>query len=339
MIPLTKTPDWLSGNATSSARGVWGVVAVLLLISLAFIIDLQLPLGVAGGVLYVVPAGLTLWFLPASRTLQVAALCAILIVIGAVLSPPSHVPLHFVFINRAFALLAMAMIVAISRLRARLVADGKRLAALSALEERERLSRELHDDLSQSLGGIGALASAASQLLAQDRTAEAREELDQLRARTGHAFLDLRQFITGLRLRPWEDRQFFAALEDFTRQFALQAGISLNLDIQQHAGQIKLAPEAEVQSVRIIQECLNNIARHARAKMLSVTARASGNRVRIIFRDDGEGFDPALVNSPDHLGLEIMRERAEIAGGRLLVSSARGLGTSVTLELPCEKVD
>ncbi len=307
---------------------------ILLVAAAVFIADIKLPLGIAGGVPYVVPVALTLWFVNPLYTLLVAAGSAVLIVLDPILKPESQVPPYFVVINRAYALLAIGMVVGISHLRRKLIEQN---AALAALGERERLSRELHDDLSQSVAAIGALASATSELLAQGRYRDAQVGLDRLRDAAGEAFLGLRQFITGLRVRPSEDHQFLSAVQDFARHFAERSGLGLQLDVPKDTEACQVTPLAEVQAIRIAQEALTNTTRHARARNLSIRVRPNGGFINIVFQDDGQGFDPSVVNPSDHLGLQIMRERAELAGGRLEVASSPGDGTSITLALPCQR--
>ena len=327
-------PGQTQRNASAKKRDIWLLVTILLLISAAFIADLRLPLGVAGGVPFVVPVALTLWFFRPVYTWTVAGISSLLIVLNIFLKPSSGVPLYFVVINRSYAFLAIGIVVGIGQLQRRLVRQSERLSVLSVMEERERLSRELHDDLSQLLGDIGARASAVSELLAQSRTEEAQQEVARLRDSASHAYLDVRQYITGLRVHPWGDRRFLKTLEDFAKYFAQQAGLRLNLELPENSASFKLAPNAEIQAIRIVQEALTNTARHANAKNMWVKVSLDGTFLQITVRDDGLGFDASTIDLRSHLGLQMMQERAELVGGKLTVTSAPGHGTSVTAMLP-----
>ncbi|MBI2852083.1 MAG: sensor histidine kinase [Chloroflexi bacterium] len=307
---------------------------IMFLMLAAFFADIMLPLGTAGGVLFMVPVAFALWFLRPGYTWAVAGVSAVLIVLDIVLKPSSQAPFTFVIINRVYAFLAVGIIAGIGWLQQRLQKQNERLAALSVLEERERLSRELHDDLSQLLGDIGARASAVSELLAQGRSEDAGREMTNLRDGIGHAYLGVRQYITGLRLNPWGDREFLKALEDFALYFARQAGLTLKLDMPENRAQLRLAPNVEVQAIRIVQEALTNTIHHASARNVGIRANLEGGFVQITVEDDGQGFDMANVDSNSHLGLQMMRERAWLVGGRLTVSSAPGKGTLVKLALP-----
>lgn len=300
----------------------------------AFIADFMLPLGVAGGVLFIVPVAFSLWFLTPGYTWAVAAASTVLIVLDIILKPPSQVPFSFVIINRLYAFLAVGIVVGIGQLQQRLKKQHEKLAAFSVLEERVRLSRELHDDLSQLLGDIGARASAVSELLAQGRKDDAEREMVGLRDSIGHAYLGVRQYITGLRLNPWGGRDFLKALEDFALNLARQAGLTLKLDIPENREQLRLAPNVEVQTIRIVQEALTNTIRHAKAQNITLKVRQEGGFVQITIEDDGHGFDMVRLEPDSHLGLQMMRERAELVGGRLTVSSVPRKGTLVTLILP-----
>lgn len=307
---------------------------LLLLIFAAFIADWRLPLGTAGGVLFVVPVALTLRFRQPVYTWTVASISAFLIILDIFLKPSSGVPFYFVVINRGYAFLAVGIVVGIGHLQRRLVRQNERLAALSVMEERERLSRELHDDLSQLLGDVGARASAVSELLVQRRTDDAQREMTQLRSSIEHAYLDVRQYITGLRVRLWGDRRFLQALADFAKHFAEQAGLKLSLDIPEDSVTFKLAPNVEIQAIRIVQEALTNTIRHANAKNIWLQVSLNGNLLQMTIQDDGQGFDAASINFDSHLGLQMMRERAELVRGKLAVTSTPGRGTSVTVILP-----
>lgn len=323
-------------NVSSRKRDAWLFAATMLLIVAAFIMDWRLPLGVAGGVLFIVPVALTLLFLHPVYTWTVAGVSAILIVLDIFLKPASEVPIRFVLINRGYAFLAVGIVVGIGYLQWRLVRQNERLATLSMMEERERLSRELHDDLSQLLGSIGARATAVSELLAQKRTDEAQNEMAQLRQNISEAYRDVRQYITGLRVRPWGDRRFLDALADFARSLAGQADLKLSFDMSERAENLRLAPQVEIQAIRIAQEALSNSLRHADARNLWLKADLNDTSLQIIIQDDGQGFEPASVDRRSHLGLQMMRERAEMVGGTVNVVSTPGKGTSVTVTLPRE---
>lgn len=320
-------------SASHRRRDTWLLIAIVSLLLVAFFADWKLPLGIAGGVLFVVPVALTLLFKQPVYTWIVSGVSIVLIILDIFVKPASGVPFYFVIINRSYAFVAIGIVVGIGYLQRQLVRQSERLASLSVVEERERLSRELHDDLSQLLGSLGARASAVSELLLQRRVDEAQREMKELREGVGQAYLDVRHYITGLRVHPWGDQRFFLALKDFVTHFAADAGLQLSLDIPDAS--FRFAPNVEIQAIRIVQEALNNTLRHANARNVSVRADLHDSKVRITIQDNGQGFDISSIDRNNHLGLQMMRERAELAGGSLDVVSAPGNGTSVTVELPC----
>ncbi|MBI4180744.1 MAG: sensor histidine kinase [Chloroflexi bacterium] len=323
-------------SALARKQDAWFFAAILLLTSAAFIADWRLPLGVAGGVPFVIPLALTLRFPKLVYTWIAAGISTFLIILDVFLKPPSGVPFYFVLVNRGYALLVVGIVVGLAQLKQRLVRQNERLAALSVMEERERLSRELHDDLSQLLGDVGARASAVAELLSQGRTDDAQREMAPLRNSIQRAYLDVRQYITGLRVRPWGDRRFSRTLGDFTRHFAEQAGLKLSFDEAEDIVTFKLAPNVEIQAIRIIQEALTNTLRHANTEHVRVKVRLNDTFLLVTVQDDGQGFDTATIDPHSHLGLQMMQERAELVGGKLAVTSTIGRGTTVTIMLPCQ---
>jgi signal transduction histidine kinase len=202
--------------------------------------------------------------------------------------------------------------------------------------ERNRLARDLHDAVSQTLFSASLIAEALPKSWDRDRR-EGRQLLQELRQLTRGALAEMRSLL--LELRPATLVE--ADLGDLMRQLAEAAmareGLPITVRVE---GRGKLPPDVHVALYRIAQEALNNVIKHARASQASVDLRfshppppssgkaAAGIRVELSIRDDGRGFDPAAV-APDRLGLGIMRERAESMGARLTVESEKGSGTEV----------
>ena len=197
-------------------------------------------------------------------------------------------------------------------------------------EERKRIARELHDSTSQSL----------TSLLVGLRNLESTDDLEQVHARID----DIRKVVNGTleevhalawQLRPTvlDDLGLSAALQryiaDYERRFDIQVDFAaLGLDE-------RLPVEVETSLYRIIQESLTNILRHARAKNASILLEQRPQSIRVIIEDNGVGFDPeAKSASPSSLGLQGIRERAQLFGGRLTIESQPGQGTSLFVEIP-----
>ena len=125
-------------------------------------------------------------------------------------------------------------------------------------------------------------------------------------------------------------------LRDFVQQWQDQTGIEARVEV---ADGFLLPSDAELQVVRIAQESLANVRKHARAKAVAVTLEGGDGELRLEVRDDGRGFDPAAAGSsiPPRFGLATMRERAQAIGGRLAIDSSPGGGTCVTLRVPLRR--
>jgi signal transduction histidine kinase len=95
-----------------------------------------------------------------------------------------------------------------------------------------------------------------------------------------------------------------------------------------------LSQDVKTSIYRIVQEALTNIVRHSQASSVGILLERIDNRIKVFVEDDGIGFDPELLETPDHLGLVGIRERAEMLGGSLTVESLPGFGTSIIVEVP-----
>ncbi|MFT3876227.1 MAG: sensor histidine kinase [Propioniciclava sp.] len=203
----------------------------------------------------------------------------------------------------------------------------------AALLERERIARELHDSLAQVLGvaHLRLHALAARPSVRADEPAH-REVLD-LAELCHEAYADVREAILALRESTNPDRTLLEHLRAYVATFSRTSGVPTSLVV--HTGaEPCLAPCAEIQVVRIIQEALTNVRKHSGASGATVTVRALPHQVECTVADDGVGFEPADALSGDGFGLTSMRERAEAAGGGLHVDSAPGRGTRVTVRVP-----
>lgn len=234
---------------------------------------------------------------------------------------------------------------------------------LAAAEEREHLSRELHDGLGQVMGYINVQSQAVQVLLAEGQTAAAQINLRQMVQAAQDAHTDIRNYILGLRLPTTLSGDFRETLEAYLRQFSESCGIRASLSYPDDSPPAPFAPAVEEQVLRIAQEALANVRKHAAATRVEVIFNFADEQAQMIIADDGVGFPhPSPQPSPDrregdvllspstgsgqalagrevggesHFGLSVMRERAAQVGGRLEVRSTPGRGTEVLLTLPC----
>ena len=212
--------------------------------------------------------------------------------------------------------------------------DAQRLATV---EERERIARDLHDDLGQLLGYLTTKIQAAQELVATDRSSAAAEELAGLEEATRSLSAQVREAILGLRASVGPDRPLGQAIEEYTAEFGIQSGLRTSFSGLVTAGG-SLATSARYQVMRIAQEAMSNARRHASATTVAVALDEHDGVLELVVRDDGTGFDPVAVAGSGRFGLTTMAERARAVGGALDVRSALGEGTTVALSVPALSV-
>lgn len=208
-------------------------------------------------------------------------------------------------------------------------------SALAALQEREQLARELHDSIGQVLGYAGLQTDTAGMLLEQGQTAETGLVLDRLASVLREAHADVRQQIMDLRATPSPQAPFPDVVRQTLDGYAANYGIATALQVGDGPPDSPLAPEAQAQLYRILQEALTNIRRHSGARRVQVTLASGADKLEMTIADDGRGFDVDLAPAGEgHFGLATMRERAAALGGSLKVASAPGSGTLVAVTIP-----
>ncbi|MBI4294007.1 MAG: PAS domain S-box protein [Betaproteobacteria bacterium] len=219
------------------------------------------------------------------------------------------------------------------RYASQLQALSRRLVELQD-HERRWLAGELHDRIAQNLTALNLnLAAAGCELSPQsgERVNARLEDCLRLVKETVESAFDL---MTELRPAVLDDYGLVATLRWYGEQFARRTGIMVT--VKGHDLVPRLAQAVETALFRIVQEACTNIARFAKARVATITVTTEPQGVRVEVADDGCGFDPdAVAWRGDHHagGLLIMRERAEIAGGRLQIESAAGRGTRITVEI------
>jgi PAS domain S-box-containing protein len=207
--------------------------------------------------------------------------------------------------------------------------------ALAMLQERERVARELHDELAQELAMINVQAQLVSGLLEAGQEEQAREKLQVLARASRAAQVDVRREIGKLSHHLDAADGFLGTLRNLTQAFGTSCGIQIDLSLPEDLPAISLAPVAEVQLLRIVQEVFSNIRKHSEAKQVWISITKEPQRMLLHIQDDGIGFDPhRLPSSRESFGLGIMSQRVAEVGGRVEVKSAPGSGTEVIIEVP-----
>lgn len=219
-------------------------------------------------------------------------------------------------------------------LRASIAVDLSRRVARDALRrvvagqevERRRLARELHDETGQALTSILLGLRAVDEADHRDEVAKAVGDLRELVVAT---LQDVRRLAVQLRPKALDDFGLVPALERLVQTFSESSGI--NADLEARLGEERLPPEVETTLYRIVQEALTNVVKHAGATTVSILLVRRSGSVTAVIEDDGRGFDPGAVKA-DSLGLEGMRERAELHDGRLSIETSSG-GTTLAVEV------
>ena len=208
--------------------------------------------------------------------------------------------------------------------------------ALAMAEERERIAREIHDSVAQVLGYVNTKAQAAEELLHAGRHDAAAAQISQLGAAARDAYADVREHILGLRTAATVQRDFLATLTEYLARWKEQSGVVATLVTEPAEGFApRLPATAELQLLRIIQEGLSNVRKHAGATVVTVHLLADDGWIEARIEDNGTGFDPSATSRADYprFGLSTMRERAEAVGGSLAIESAAGRGTRVVARM------
>lgn len=214
----------------------------------------------------------------------------------------------------------------------------QQVRALATTEERERIAREMHDSLAQVLGYVNAKAQAAQVLLASNQVERASDHLRQMAEASRAAYADVREGILSLRTSLEDGRSFVDTLQDYLNVWREQSGVEATLDADSRA-EGRLQPLTEVQLLRIVQEALTNVRKHAGATRAIISMHIDDGFLVTSIRDNGVGFpsDERTATGLPRFGMSTMRERAESVGGAFDVTSSAGEGTCITVRLPVER--
>ncbi len=212
----------------------------------------------------------------------------------------------------------------------------RRIERDAVLEERRRLRREIHDGVAQALNYLNLKTKMVSTHVSNQEAEQALVGLADIRKTVQSTYEDIREAIDQLSAEA-TSKPLLPTLEGYLRDFGQQHGLEVRFDAPRVLH--NLSPAAELQIFRIAQEALSNVRKHADATQVHLALEDAPKGVQLCVEDNGQGF--SLDEHPESLGfwgLAIMRERAEVLGGTLEVTSSPGLGTRVLAHLPAEKV-
>ena len=235
----------------------------------------------------------------------------------------AHATLNHFTSHHADLALSVANQAAITMVNAELYGQAQELAVL---EERQRLARNLHDAINQSLFSAGLIAEVLPRVWDRDQDL-ARSSLEDLRRLTRSAQAEMRALLAELRPSTLIDSDLDELLRFLGN--ALSGRIDIPVVVTA-TGEIKLPTEVQIAFYRICQEALSNVGKHAKANRVDINLKQEGDVVELLIRDDGQGFD-LNQTFPSHYGLVMMRERAEAVGAQLSITSRPDHGTELTV--------
>ncbi len=208
----------------------------------------------------------------------------------------------------------------------------EQVAGFAIVQERDRIGRDLHDGIIQSLYAVSlSLEDVAEIMVLSPGEAEARVDaaIDSLHA----SIRELRNFIYGLRPETLDGEDVPVGIAALADQFRYNTLIDVELDIHAEAGR-DITPTQGAELLQLVRESLSNAARHARAKHVDVSFRVEDGHAVLVVADDGVGFDPTVPVPAGHHGLGNMRARAEAIGATMRLESAVTEGTRIIVALP-----
>jgi PAS domain S-box-containing protein len=199
--------------------------------------------------------------------------------------------------------------------------------------ERNRMARDIHDTLAQGFTGVIVQLEAVEEAMSRNQAVKASGHLDRAGELARESLREARRSVQALRPQALEEKQLSEALKDLIGR--MTSGTTVRAEFTLRGEQQKLPPEWETNLLRIGQEVLTNVLRHARASEFNVLLVFDGREIHLDLRDNGCGFDPQRRH--EGFGLQGMRERAEGMGGQLTIQSAAGKGTAISIVLPIAK--
>lgn len=317
-------------NARHSLFLLW---SIYLLLPAILLLDLRAPLGVAVGILYVVPLFGTRWSMERQHLLTVATIGSVFTLLAPFFSPPAA-PLWIDLANRLLIIATLWSMVLLMQWR-RQAEKAMQCLSRQLLEvqenERRHLARELHDEVMQTLTALKLNLGAAAQAstVATRQLEESVETVDDLVEQIRSLSLDLRPSML-------DDLGLVAALEWYCERQSRRLAMPILLT----AVPLPFRPSAEIETTcfRVVQEALTNTAKHAQATQVWVNLQPRGSTLLLTFRDNGIGFDVAVTRPRaargSGIGLRGMEERLWLVGGQFDITSMPGHGTEIRVWVP-----
>lgn len=204
------------------------------------------------------------------------------------------------------------------------------LKDMAVLEERERIAKELHDGVIQSIYSVGLSLQGSTSMMSRDPALSAKR-IEQAISELDNVVRDVRSYIFELRPHVVEEKGLQEAIAELARDLEVNALADTDVDIVTLAG---LSERQERNLIQVVREAISNIARHARATHVNLVATRDNNDLTLIIEDDGVGFDVDEVDRGN--GLDNMQRRASDLGGTLAIEPRQPRGMRITVTIPWE---
>lgn len=201
--------------------------------------------------------------------------------------------------------------------------------------ERQRLSRQMHDGPAQALSNFILQTEIAMRLMDVD-AAQAREELNSLKAAAMSTFQKVRNFIFELRPMMLDDLGLVPTIKRYADTFKEQTGLEVSVTVT--GQERRLESYVEVMIFRALQELLGNAARHSQATLVKIMIDMSDTLVKVTVDDNGKGFNPEILQQGNSLGINLIRDRVQMLGGSFELDSGIGKGTRITFSIPARPI-
>ncbi len=233
---------------------------------------------------------------------------------------------------------ADALLVEMFSLRAGIAIENARLhqqvQRLAVVEERERISRDLHDGIIQAIYGVALSLEDVPYLMASDPD-EAGARVDRAIDSLNQAIREIRNFILGLRSELLHGADVVTGVATLAEEFEISGAARVDLDLAVDPDVTSRLPMTHrVQLLQMTREALSNAARHARATRIRLAMHSEDDYLELTVEDDGVGFDAVAEPPAGHLGLANLRERTAALGGIMTIESSPGQGTRLSIRIP-----
>jgi len=205
------------------------------------------------------------------------------------------------------------------------------IGRLAIVEERQRISQDLHDSIIQSLYGISLSLEDLPEVIAEDPAegaASADRAIDSIHA----TIRDIRNFIMGLQPELLAEADLVGGIRTLGAEF--EANTLIDLEVKTSSDVVEPSQEISAQVLAIVREALSNIARHSAATRARIEVSAPGGAIRLVIKDNGHGFDVSEARSASHRGLKNLTARASSIGATMKIDSEQDQGTRLELEIP-----